>query len=104
MKMKSLIRSKENKKRWPMFQGGDSNNPQKTMAIHGTLILKILSNTMCCTVPDYAKKTKKKSSSRYFILGDVLYKRGFDGVMLKCFTTEELQYIKSAEGFFKNGK
>lgn len=35
---------------------------------------------------------------------NVLYKRGFDGVMLKCFTTEEIQYIKSAEGFFKNGK
>lgn len=97
--MKSLIRSKGVAKRWPMFQGGDSNNPQKTMAIHGTLILKILSNTVLYRTW-LCKKTKKKLSSRYFILGDVLYKRGFDGVMLKCFTTEELQYIKSAEGFF----
>ncbi|KAH9306145.1 hypothetical protein KI387_010549, partial [Taxus chinensis] len=38
------------------------------------------------------KRTFLKRVSRYVVMGGLLYKRGFDGILLRCLTDAEVTY------------
>ena len=66
----------------------DSTNVQEI----GSKTISYLKNGMLPDVKDEARKLKVQAS-RFVLMKDILYKRGFSRSYLKCLVPEEAEYI-----------